>query len=229
VNVELNTSVTAVTETGVQTDDGVIKAGTTVWAAGVRAHPLAETLAEALDLEPGPAGRLPVTRELHVPDEPSIFAVGDVAAARDEHGELYPQLAPVAIQQGKHAARQVRLRLDGKAPEPFAYRDLGKMATLGRNAGIAELAGGIKLKGVLAWLIWAAVHVAKLPGLRNRVIAFMNWLYNYLTYDRKARMIVDTIPLNREAQPSIRRHYHRLQVMETEGVTHEFIGGNDDR
>jgi 2-polyprenyl-6-methoxyphenol hydroxylase-like FAD-dependent oxidoreductase len=109
--------------------------------------------------------------------------------------------------------------------QPLLYQ----MATLGRNAGIAELAGGIKLKGVLAWLIWAAVHVAKLPGLRNRVIAFMNWFYNYLTYDRKTRMIVDTIPLNREAQPSIRRHYHRLQAMETEGVTHEFIGENDDR
>jgi hypothetical protein len=75
------------------------------------------------------------------------------------------------------------------------------MATVGRNAGIAELAGGIQLKGTLAWLIWAAVHVTKLPGLRNRLIAFMNWVYNYLTYDRKARMIVDTIPLNREAGP----------------------------
>lgn len=224
VNVELNTSVTAVSETGVQTDDGFIKAGTTVWAAGVRAHPLAETLAEALDVEPGPAGRLPVTEALHVPGIPSVFAVGDLAAARDDEGALYPQLAPVAIQQGKHAAQQVRRQLRGTSPHPFEYRDLGKMATVGRNAGIAELAGGIKLKGVLAWLIWATVHVAKLPGLRNRFIAFMNWVYNYLTEDRKARMIVDTIPLNREAQPSIRRHYHRLEVMETETPSLEFMG-----
>ena len=100
------------------------------------------------------------------------------------------------------------------------------MATLGRNAGIAELAGGVKLKGVLAWIIWAAVHVAKLPGLRNRLIAFLNWLYNYLTDDRKARMIVDTIPLNREAGPEVRRHYRRLEVMETTGVPHEFAGGD---
>jgi NADH dehydrogenase len=99
------------------------------------------------------------------------------------------------------------------------------MATVGRNAGIAELAGGIQLKGVLAWLIWALVHVTKLPGLRNRTIAFMNWVYNYLTYDRKARMIVDTIPLNREAGPEVRRHYRRLEVMETTGITREFVDG----
>lgn len=222
VNVQLNTSVTAVTETGVETNDGFIKAGTTVWAAGVRAHPLAETLAEAVGVTPGPAGRLPVTRALHVSDHPSIFAVGDVAAARTADGDLYPQLAPVAIQQGRHAARQVRHQLNEEPLQPFEYNDLGKMATLGRNAGIAELAGGIKLKGVLAWLLWAAVHVAKLPGLRNRLIAFMNWLYNYLTYDRKARMIVDTIPLNREAHPSIRRHYRRLEVLDDEGVSREF-------
>lgn len=222
VNVELETSVTKVTERGVQTDDGFLRAGTTVWAAGVRAHPLAEQFAEALDVDLGPGGRLPVTRTLHVPDHPHIFAVGDVAAARDADGALYPQLAPVAIQQGVHAAEQIQRRHRGDSLQPFHYRDLGKMATVGRNAGIAELAGGLQLKGVLAWLIWALVHVTKLPGLRNRLIALMNWVYNYLTYDRKARMIVDTIPLNREAGPEVRRHYRRLEVMETTGVTHEF-------
>jgi NADH dehydrogenase len=225
VNVHLETAVSAVTKQGVQTDQGFLEAGTTVWAAGVRAHPLAETVAEALGVAPGPGGRLPVSEALHVPDHPSVFAVGDVAAARSDGQSLYPQLAPVAIQQGRHAARQVRRRLDGDSLQPFAYRDLGKMATLGRNAGIAELAGGVKLKGVLAWLIWAAVHVAKLPGLRNRLIAFLNWCYNYLTNGRKARMIVDTIPLNREAGPEVRRHYRRLQVMETTGVDHEFADG----
>ncbi len=227
VNVELETSVRAVTERGVHTDDGFLEAGTTVWAAGVRAHPLAETFAEALDVDLGPAGRLPVTRALHVPDHPSVFAVGDVAAATDSDGTLYPQLAPVAIQQGQHAARQIQRQRRGDDLQPFHYRDLGKMATVGRNAGIAELAGGVQLKGMLAWLIWAAVHVTKLPGLRNRLIAFMNWVYNYLTYDRKARMIVDTIPLNREAGPSVRRHYRRLQVMETTGVSHEFVDGEE--
>ncbi len=222
VNVELETSVTAVTKRGVETDKGFLEAGTTVWAAGVRAHPLAETIAAALDVDLGPAGRLPVTDALHVKGHPSVFAVGDVAAARDADGALYPQLAPVAIQQGQHAAEQIQRQLRGAEPQPFQYRDLGKMATLGRNAGIAELAGGIQLKGVFAWLIWAAVHVSKLPGLRNRFIAFLNWLYNYLTYDRKARMIVDTIPLNREAGPEVRRHFRRLQVMETDGISHEF-------
>ena len=226
VNVHLETAVEAVTKQGVETDRGFLEAGTAVWAAGVRAHPLAETIAEALGVEPAPGGRLPVTEALHVPGHPSVFAVGDVAGARTEEEALYPQLAPVALQQGRHAGRQIRRRLEEKPLRPFAYRDLGKMATLGRNAGIAELAGGVKLNGVLAWIIWAAVHVAKLPGLRNRLIAFLNWFYNYLTDDRKARMIVDTIPLNREAGPEVRRHYRRLEVMETTGVTHEFGGGD---
>jgi NADH dehydrogenase len=214
VEVHLNTAVEAVTEEGARTSAGFLQAGTVVWAAGVRAHPLAETMAEALDVDLDRGGRLPVTRALHVPEHPSIYAAGDVAGARNEDGELYPQLAPVAIQQGKHVARQIRRQLQGREPEPFHYRDLGKMATIGRNAGIADLAGGIQFTGVLAWLIWAIVHVTKLPGLRNRLIAFMNWVYNYLTDDRKARMIVDTIPLHRAAEPSVRRIRRKLQSLE---------------
>jgi NADH dehydrogenase len=214
VNVQLNTSVEAVTEEGVHTNNGFVRAGTTVWAAGVRAHPLAETLAAALDVDLAPGGRLPVTDALRVDGRPSVYAAGDVAAARDDDGALYPQLAPVAIQQGRHAARQIRRHLQDRAPEPFVYRDLGKMATLGRNAGIADLAGGLQFKGVVAWLIWALVHVTKLPGLRNRMIAFMNWVYNYLTGDRKARMIVDPIPMHRTAEPSVRRIREKLQSLE---------------
>jgi NADH dehydrogenase len=222
VDVQLNTSVEAVSEEGVQTDDGFVRAGTVVWAAGIRAHPLAETVADALDVDLARGGRLPVTRALHVPDRPSLYAVGDVAGARDEGGSLYPQLAPVAIQQGTHVARQIQRQLRDREPEPFRYRDLGKMATIGRNAGIADLAGGFQVKGVFAWLIWALVHVTKLPGLRNRLIAFLNWVYNYLTYDRKARMIVDTIPMHRTAEPSVRRIRRKLQSLENgESVTWE--------
>lgn len=194
-------------------------------AVGVRVHPLAEMFAEALHVDLGPGGRLPVTRALHVPGHPSVSAVGDVAAAEDPDGTLHPQLAPVAIQQGSHAAEQIQRQHRGGDLQSFHYRDLGKMATVGRNAGIAKLAGGIQLRGVLAWLIWVAVHVAKLPGFRNRLIAFINWVYNCLTYDRKARMIVDTIPLNREAGPEVWRHFRGLQVMETTGISHEFVDG----
>jgi len=112
--------------------------------------------AEALHVDLGPGGRLPVTRALHVshvPGHPSVFAVGDVAAAEDPDGTLHPQLAPVAIQQGSHAAEQIQRQHRGDDLQSFHYRDLGKMATVGRNAGIAELAGGIQLRGVLAWLI----------------------------------------------------------------------------
>ena len=222
VDVQLNTSVEAVTKEGVQTDNGFVRAGTVVWAAGVRAHPLAETMADALDVDLAPGGRLPVTRALHVPDRPTLYAIGDVAGARDEDDSLYPQLAPVAIQQGAHVGRQIQRQLRNREPEPFQYRDLGKMATVGRNAGIADLAGGFQFKGIFAWLLWALVHVTKLPGLRNRLIAFLNWVYNYLTYDRKARMIVDTVPMHRTAEPSVRRIRRKLQSLENgESVTWE--------
>ena len=218
VQVHLNTSVTAVTAKGVRTEDDAIEAGTVVWAAGVRAHPLAETVAEALDLSLEPGGRLPVTPALHLPDHPSIFVAGDLAGGRDDNGSLHPQLAPVAIQQGKHAARQIRRRLQGKEPEPFRYRNLGKMATLGRNAGIADLAGGMNLKGRLAWLIWAAVHIAKLPGMRNRLVAFLNWVYNYLTYDRKARLIVDMVPPDERAESGLRMIQEKLDGVAGSGA-----------
>jgi len=210
VAVHTGTRIQKVTGDGVQAGGGFLRAGTTVWAAGVRAHPLAEKIAGALGIELSPGGRLPATENLNTAVDPSVFAVGDAAGARNGEGELYPQLAPVAIQQGAHVAPQIRRHLQDRALVPFQYQDLGKMATIGRNSGIADLAGGIQLKGAFAWLIWAIVHVVKLPGLRNRIIGFMNWVYNYFTYDRKARMILDTIPLNRETRPSVRRIRDKL-------------------
>ena len=166
----------------------VIRSETLLWAAGVRGHPLAE----ALGLELTRGQRIRVEADLSLPGRPYAYVAGDLAGATDEAGLLYPQVAQVAIQQGKHAARQILRRLRNEPTEGFRYRDLGVMAIIGRNAGVAELSralGGFKLRGFLGWLGWLFIHLVYLPGHRNRVVAFVNWAYNYLTFDRHVRLI----------------------------------------
>ncbi len=132
-----------------------------------------------------------VAPDLRIPGRPDTFVVGDLAGATDEDGELYPQLAPVAIQQGKHVADQiVRLRR-GEVTTSFRYLDKGTMATIGRNDAVAELPFGLKLRGIIAWFAWLGLHLLYLIGFRNRATVLLNWTYNYLTYDRAARLILD--------------------------------------
>jgi NADH dehydrogenase len=170
---------------------------TLVWAAGVAASPVAGLLVGLLDgAEQGAGGRLPVQPDLRIAGRERIFVVGDASAGEDDEGRLYAQLAPVAMQQGEHAAKQI-LRLEKAAvTEAFAYRNLGKMATIGRNAAVAELPGGVRLEGFVAWLAWVFIHIAKLVGFRNRLNAFTGWIYNYLTYDRSARLILNVVPIS---------------------------------
>ena len=186
IEVRLNAHVTQVTPDGVGLDDGSwIPARTTVWAAGIRAVPLAE----ALGVETTRGGRIVVDDALRVPGRPGVFVVGDLAGATDAAGALYPQVAQVAIQQGRHAATQMCAAAAGHAPRPFRYRDPGMMATIGRNAAILQLPSGFTMRGVLAWLGWLAVHVLALAGFRNRVAVMFSWVYNYFTYDRGPRII----------------------------------------
>ncbi|HWB70825.1 MAG TPA: NAD(P)/FAD-dependent oxidoreductase [Egibacteraceae bacterium] len=159
---------------------------TVVWAAGVRAQPLAD----ALDLEQTKGGRIVVERDLSVPGRPDVFVIGDLAGATDPTGALYPQLAPVAQQQAHHAVRQIALRRRGQPTEPFRYRHKGIMATVGRNAAVAELPLGLRLRGFVAWLTWLVAHLLFLVGYRNRAGVLLEWLYNYATYDRASRLIV---------------------------------------
>lgn len=211
VDVRLGKAVEAVTPGGVRLEDGTsLAAGTVVWAAGVRAHPLAGVIAEAFGLKQARGGRLPAGGDLRVEGQPRVFVAGDAGAASGEDGDAYPQLAPVALQQGGHAGRQVARLAGEQGTRAFRYRDLGKMATLGRGDGIGDLAGGLQLTGRLAWLAWAAVHVAKLPGLRNRLIATTNWLVNYFTHDRKARALVDGVPISGAAEREKRRLHAKL-------------------
>lgn len=177
-----------------------IPSRTLIWAAGVRASPLVDAVGGELTR----GFRLVVEPDLSLPGRPEVFAVGDVAGATDKDGQLLPQVAQVAIQGGKHAARAIRARVQGRQSEPFNYHDLGTMAIIGRNAGVADLSRtflGIRLRGFLGWLGWLFLHLLYLPGHRNRFSAFFSWAYNYVTYDRHARLILDPQRKNDFAVP----------------------------
>ena len=192
VEVRTGTAVDRVEAAAVHLDDGTtIPTQTLIWAAGVKASPVADLLGA----EQARDGRVVVNPDLSVPGRPQVYAVGDMAAIEGEDG-YEPQLAQVALQSGRHAADQVRRRVLGGETEAFEYSDYGQMATIGRNAAVAELAGGITFKGVVAWLLWVVIHIAKLVGFRNRLSAFVNWAYNYFTYSRSARLILDVVPID---------------------------------
>ena len=161
---------------------------TVVWTAGVKANPLADILGFAQT----DGGRITVEPDLSVPGDPDVFVVGDVAAPRDREGRVLPQLAPVAMQGGRHAAEQVRRRLRGEPTEPFRYHDKGTMATIGRRAAVADLRLGISLRGSIAWIAWLGLHLIYLVGFQNRVQVLLRWAWNYLTWNWGPRLILDS-------------------------------------
>jgi NADH dehydrogenase len=162
----------------------VIEAGTILWAAGVSASPIGASLGAPLDR----AGRVLVEDDLTVPKYPDIFVIGDLAALKDERAEWLPGVAQVAIQQGKHAAANIKLALDGLPKTRFVYRNLGNLATVGRNSAVADLPR-IKMRGYSAWLFWLFVHILNLIGFRNRLTVMVQWWFSYVTYQRSVRLI----------------------------------------
>ena len=156
---------------------------TVIWAAGIRAAPIAARLG----LPTGRSGRLTVAPTLQVPGFPAVFAAGDVALV--EGAERLPQVAQVAIQQGKLAAENVLRARRGEPLLPFRYADKGVMATIGRSRAVAVVKG-VHLQGRLAWWAWLVVHLVMLIGFRNRLVVLVNWAWNYFTYDRGLRAIV---------------------------------------
>ena len=189
VEVRTGTAIEAVDDDGVVLAGGErIRAATVIWTAGVRANPLADRLG----VTQGHGGRVPVAADLRLPGHGDAFVVGDLAAAVGRDGKPLPQLAPVAIQQGHHVAEQIIRLRRGKSTKPFHYRDRGTMATIGRKDAVAELPFGVRLRGPSAWLAWLGLHLLYLVGFRNRVTVVVNWTYNYVTYDRAARLILDT-------------------------------------
>ena len=162
-----------------------IRAGTVIWAAGVVASPLLETL----DVPRDGAGRVEVRPDLSVPGHPEVFVVGDAAVFRPEGAEVpLPGVAQVAMQQARHAARNAVRWLDGAATTTFTYRNYGNMAIVGRGAALADL-GWAQLSGGVAWLAWLFLHIYQLIGFRNRVAVMLNWAVAYLTFQRSVRLI----------------------------------------
>jgi NADH dehydrogenase len=160
--------------------------GLVLWAAGIAVPPVVGKLG----LPTGRGGRLMVGSDLRVVGSDRIFAVGDVALATNAVGEPLPQVAQPAIQGGAHAARQILALVEGRETEPFRYRDKGMMATIGRRAAVAELAGGIRLHGTPAWVSWLLLHVAFLLGSRNKASVLMNWSWHYLSWGKGPRVIL---------------------------------------
>jgi NADH dehydrogenase len=156
-----------------------------IWAAGV--GPCG--LTEALSL-PKARGRVEVGDDLRVKGFPDVFAIGDMAAARQGGEErALPQLAQPAIQEGRLVGEQIRRLLAGEATAPFRYKDKGIMATIGRRAAVAQLPGGLRLRGTPAWLAWLGLHIVLLTGVRNRTSVLLNWAWRYLSWRKGPRVI----------------------------------------
>jgi NADH dehydrogenase len=166
-----------------------IAAGTVIWAAGVLASPLGKIIADATRAELDRAGRISVQADMTVPGHPELFVIGDLALAKDESGQPYPGICPVAMQQGRFAADVIRARATGKRPPArFHYRDKGMMATIGRGAAVGVIFGR-HLTGTIAWLAWLFVHLFYLVAFENRLLVLMQWGWNYATRNRSARLI----------------------------------------
>jgi len=169
----------------------VIRTATVVWAAGVRASPLGAALGLPIDR----AGRVVVDPSLRVAGRTNVFVIGDMAAVTDRRGRSapLPQLAPVAIQEGRYVAAELRRELAGAKTRPFRYRDRGVMATIGRHDAVAQLPLGVRMTGPVAWAAWLGLHLIELIGFRNRASVLVDWAWNYVTYDRAARLIFDVL------------------------------------
>ncbi|HEX4906601.1 MAG TPA: NAD(P)/FAD-dependent oxidoreductase [Acidimicrobiales bacterium] len=188
VDVRLGERVTAVGADAVTLASGeVLPTRTVVWAAGVRANPLADLLG----VEQVRGGRIKVTPDLRIPGKPEAFVIGDLAAIEGPGGVLLPQVAQVAKQSGKHVGKTIARSLRGRTTKSFRYFDKGTMATIGRNSAVADLPLKIRLTGFIAWVAWLFLHLLYLVGFRNRLSVLVSWGWSYLTWDRGPRLILE--------------------------------------
>lgn len=184
VEVREGCAVTDVEPGAVRIGDERIEAHTIVWAAGVAAESISRDLSQELDR----AGRVIVNPDLSVPGHPAVFVAGDLASFSHQTGHPLPGVAQVAKQEGAHAAANIGRLIAGQPTRPFHYYDPGNMATIGRNAAIADF-GFLRVSGYLGWLLWLFVHILFLIGFRNRVSVMLQWAAAYLTYQRSVRLI----------------------------------------
>jgi NADH dehydrogenase len=206
VNVRTSTRVVEITDTCVviespQGERECIPCHTAMWAAGVKTSGLSQVLHERTGVELDRAGRVRVAPDLRIPNYPTLFVVGDIAHLEQE-GRPLPGLAPVAMQQGVHAAQQIRRwLLAGQPTQPFRYVDRGTMATIGRAAAVADLRR-LHLSGFVAWLIWLCIHLMYLVSFRNRLLVLVQWTWNYFTFRYGVRLIVDHGRQDRQGKES---------------------------
>jgi NADH dehydrogenase len=188
------TRVTGCDMRGVDLDNGRIDAGTIIWAAGVVASPAAQWIGAEHDR----AGRVLVGPDLSVPGHPEIFALGDTAAASRPDGRPIPGIAPAAKQMGRYVGRLIAARIAGTpSTRPFRYRHQGDLATVGRHAAVVKL-GRMELTGFLGWLFWSVVHIFFLVETRDRFIVAFTWVWDYITFQRGARLITEVRREDRE-------------------------------
>jgi len=184
VEVRTGTRATNLTEAGVQIGDEFIPCRVKIWAAGNNASFVGKTLGAPADR----VGRVIVNDDLTIPRHPEVQVIGDLASFSHQTGEPLPGISPVAMQQGRHAARNVLAMIKGRKPQRFHYWDKGTMATIGRNKAVADLKF-MHLSGLPAWLAWLFVHIIFLVGFRNRLLVLIQWAWAYLTFDKGARLI----------------------------------------
>jgi len=166
----------------------VIPAHTLVWGAGLQGSSLVQSL--GIELQQG--NRVGVGPDLELPGHPGVYVVGDIAAITDSKTQqVLPQLGSVALQSGEHAGEAIARRVKGKSPKPFAYRDKGTMATIGRHAAVVQMLGGKTMKGRKAQFAWRAVHLALLPTNEDRAKAVVDWAGSELTHQRVGRITVE--------------------------------------
>jgi NADH:quinone reductase (non-electrogenic) len=190
VEVLTNAMVTKIEPGTISMGNASMKAAVILWAAGVAASPLGKKLGAPVDR----AGRVLVQPDLSISGHPEVFVIGDLAALKDQSGNLLPGVAPVAILEGRFVAKLIRQVIADISPDhsgqrkPFHYRDKGNLATIGRAAAIAQF-GKVHISGFMAWLAWLFIHILFLIGFQNRVLVLIQWAWSYFTYERGARLI----------------------------------------
>ncbi len=192
VDVRLGQRVTNITPDGADISGQFIPSRTVIWAAGVEPSPLGRQVASGADLDK--AGRVVVKADLSVPGHQDVFVCGDLAAVSWKGGggneTWVPGMAPGAMQEGRHAARNILRLIRGEPTKPFKYVHKGSLATIGRAAAVCDM-GLVRLSGFVAWVVWLVVHIFYLIGFRNRMLVLMQWAWSYVTFQRGTRLITD--------------------------------------
>ncbi|MEZ5892599.1 MAG: NAD(P)/FAD-dependent oxidoreductase [Parvularculaceae bacterium] len=195
VEVRVGHPVTQCADRAVEIDGERLEADTVIWAAGVRSSPAAEWLDAPADA----AGRAKVMPDLSLEGAANIFVVGDAANIAGSDGRPVPGLAPAAKQEGTYAGKLIKARIEGReTPLPFRYLDFGSLATIGRSDAVAEF-GNVRVTGFLAWVFWCVIHVYFLIGFRNRIVVTLDWIWSYVTLERGARLITESVTVSHAA------------------------------